>query len=349
MEGIVWVADARSFTFTFVSQRAEAMLGYATEDWLIPGFWVEHLHPDDKSWAPNYCASCTERLEPHEFEYRFIAKDGRVVWLKHIVTVVAEAGAPRWLRGLMIDITQNKQVEQQLTLLANTLEAGVNERTYELRRVSAQLTATEEREKRLLAEELHDKLSQLLAVIKIKLASMPGDAPQASIRQIADLVTQADQAVRSITLQLSPPILKNLGLAPTLEWLGEEMERLHGLKVQVDADECCMPLSATVQAVFYRSARELLHNVAKHAGAAEASLTSLCSNGHFVLVVSDAGRGFDPAEALAASSMSKGFGLRSIRERLVNIGGEFEVDSRPGHGTTVALSLPCIDAEREIE
>lgn len=113
-DGMVWEADAQTFCFTFISQKAERLLGFSTADWLQPGFWVDHLHPDDKTWAPEFCASCTGRLEPHDFEYRFIAKDGRTVWLRDLVTVVAENGQPRWLRGVMVDITAKKQTEVEL-------------------------------------------------------------------------------------------------------------------------------------------------------------------------------------------------------------------------------------------
>ena len=113
-DGIVWEADATTFSFTFISHKAELLLGYPAEAWYEPGFWVEHLHPEDKTWAPEYCASCTGRIEPHDFEYRFIAKDGRTVWLHDIVTVVAENNAPRWLRGIMIDITERKQADAAL-------------------------------------------------------------------------------------------------------------------------------------------------------------------------------------------------------------------------------------------
>lgn len=113
-DGIVWEADARTFTFTFISQKAERLLGFPVEDWLTPGFWVDQLHPDDRAWAPEFCASCTKRLEPHDFEYRFIARSGDTIWLRDIVTVVAEGGEPRWLRGIMIDVSEHKRSEQEL-------------------------------------------------------------------------------------------------------------------------------------------------------------------------------------------------------------------------------------------
>ncbi|EPG75288.1 PAS domain S-box protein [Leptospira fainei serovar Hurstbridge str. BUT 6] len=112
--GIVWEADAITFNFTFVSQQAERLLGYSVEDWKEPGFWADHIHPDDRERAVNYCVECTARLESHEFEYRFIAKDGRTVWLRDLVRVIAGDAKPKWLRGVMVDITERKIIEDKL-------------------------------------------------------------------------------------------------------------------------------------------------------------------------------------------------------------------------------------------
>ncbi len=113
-DGIVWEADAATFNFTFVSQKAERLLGYSVEDWYRPGFWIEHIHPDDKEFAVNYCVACTGKMQDHDFEYRFITKDGTSVWLRVIVTVYKQDGAPRYLRGIMVDITERKHAEEKL-------------------------------------------------------------------------------------------------------------------------------------------------------------------------------------------------------------------------------------------
>ncbi|RHX78064.1 PAS domain S-box protein [Leptospira yasudae] len=112
--GIVWEADAATFTFTFVSQQVVDMLGYQTEEWKQPGFWAEHLHPDDREWAVEFCISCTGRMEAHDFEYRFMKKDGSVVWLRDIVKVIVKNDQPKWLRGVMVDVTEKKQIEEKL-------------------------------------------------------------------------------------------------------------------------------------------------------------------------------------------------------------------------------------------
>jgi signal transduction histidine kinase len=198
----------------------------------------------------------------------------------------------------------------------------------------------EERERRNLALELHDNLGQLLAVIKIRLCSLDQTPQTGQVSALTNLIHQAETTVRGITQQLSPPVLHALGLAQGLEWLGEEIERVYGLRVHVDHEVCGVHPTPEVQAVLYRSVRELLINVAKHAAADEASLTFLCKHGTLSLVVSDAGCGFDAARVRAADP-EQGFGLRSIGERLRYLGGEIEIDSGPGSGTTVTLSMPC--------
>ncbi|MBM9500358.1 PAS domain-containing protein [Leptospira sp. 201903071] len=112
--GIVWEADATNFNFTFVSQQVVSMLGYSIEEWKEPGFWANHLHPDDRIWAVDFCISCTGKMEAHDFEYRFLKKDGSSVWLRDIVKVIVSDDRPKWLRGVMVDITELKRIEENL-------------------------------------------------------------------------------------------------------------------------------------------------------------------------------------------------------------------------------------------
>lgn len=115
VDGIVWEADARTFQFTFVSQQAERLLGYPVSQWLEePDFWSNHLHPDDRQAAVQFCLEATKACQNHDFEYRMIAQDGRVVWLRDIVTLVIENGVPVTLRGIMVDITHQKKAEESL-------------------------------------------------------------------------------------------------------------------------------------------------------------------------------------------------------------------------------------------
>ncbi len=126
IQGIVWECNAQSWLFTFVSPQAESILGYPVSHWLDqPEFWQRHTHPDDREWVPAYCATMAREQTKYAFEYRMIAADGRVVWLRDIVTVEKEGTEPRILRGIMVDITEARRAkaalaksEQQFRLLA---------------------------------------------------------------------------------------------------------------------------------------------------------------------------------------------------------------------------------------
>ena len=112
IEGIVWEADAQTFRFLFVSEQAQRVLGYPVERWLSePAFWKDHIHPDDREWAVNFCMAATAEKRDHDFEYRMLAADGRTVWLRDLVTVVAEGDRTTRLRGVMLDITERKRAE----------------------------------------------------------------------------------------------------------------------------------------------------------------------------------------------------------------------------------------------
>ncbi len=118
IEGIVWEADAQTFEFNFVSEQAERLLGYPVEQWLEPDFWAAHIHPDDRAATTEYCVTSTRQGRNHDFEYRMLAADGRVLWLRDIVTLLIEEGVPRLLRGIMVDITERKRAEEALSAAA---------------------------------------------------------------------------------------------------------------------------------------------------------------------------------------------------------------------------------------
>jgi PAS domain S-box-containing protein len=139
VDGIVWEADAATLTFTFVSPQAERVLGFPSSAWLNNTFWLAQLHPDDRDAALECCATATARGENHTFEYRMLGADGRIVWIRDIVTVVAEPGAPVRLRGIMLDVTaqkaieaENRRYQEQIETLNRELEQRVLQRTAEL-------------------------------------------------------------------------------------------------------------------------------------------------------------------------------------------------------------------------
>ena len=121
VEGVVWESDARTFKATYVSPRAERMLGYPLAQWTEePSFWIHHVHPDDRERVLAYNIECTREMRGHEFEYRMIAADGHEVWVHDVITVVVENGHPSKLRGIMVDITAQKMAELRIKKLNRT-------------------------------------------------------------------------------------------------------------------------------------------------------------------------------------------------------------------------------------
>ncbi|MBH8566020.1 PAS domain S-box protein [Nostoc sp. CENA67] len=110
---IPWVVDATIGNFTYVGPQTVEILGYPLTDWYAPNFWEEHMHPEDREWAVQYCQESALSLDNYEFEYRMLAADGRVVWLYDIVNVVRSEGKPQLLHGFMIDITDRKVSESE--------------------------------------------------------------------------------------------------------------------------------------------------------------------------------------------------------------------------------------------
>ncbi|WP_223269728.1 PAS domain S-box protein, partial [Nostoc sp. 'Peltigera membranacea cyanobiont' 213] len=123
---IPWELDLKTWRFTYVGPQAVSLLNYAIAEWYEENFWIDHLHPDDKEKSIGFCREATARCENYELEYRMLAADGRVVWLRDVVSVVEEAGTATMLRGFMFDITDLKQVEETLRLRERALAATSN-------------------------------------------------------------------------------------------------------------------------------------------------------------------------------------------------------------------------------
>ena len=113
-EAILWEYDVQSDRWTYVAPQVTRMLGYPPEAWADIQFWLDHLHPEDRTWARRYCLECTARGEPHTFEYRFLKKDGNMAWIRDVVSVEMQDGQPVKLRGFMLDITERKRMEEEI-------------------------------------------------------------------------------------------------------------------------------------------------------------------------------------------------------------------------------------------
>ncbi|HEX7008483.1 MAG TPA: PAS domain S-box protein [Phycisphaeraceae bacterium] len=247
---------------------------------------------------------------------------------------------------------QRQKTMEQLEQLNATLEQQVAERAAvaerraaQLRVLSSELIRAEQRERRRLARTLHDHLQQLLVAAKLRvglITSHPGANPELreSIRQIDDLLNQSIEASRSLTVELSPSILYDVGLRAALEWLARQMQQKHHLCVHVEARDEDEPPTEDLRVLLFLAAQELLFNVVKHAGVREAWVQLSRQNQHIQLVVEDHGKGFNTTDLNKQQPASSSFGLFSIQERTQLLQGQMEVESAPDRGTRVTLRVP---------
>jgi PAS domain S-box-containing protein len=344
LDAIFWEADVETFEFTYVSPRAEPLLGYPMERWLHePGFWVNILHPEDRDWVVESCTKATQEGRDNDFQYRAIAADGRVVWLRDMVYVEKdESGRPKLIRGVMLDITEQKQVEEAL-------------------RESA---AAKDRFLAMLAHELRNPLGAVSNALQV-MRTAPPDHPawarsfQVIERQVKhqaqllnDLLevsrlTRGKVELHRERLDLSRLVAETLedsragivgtGLAVSLE--------VPGRPVWVEGDPA--RLSQILS--------NLLHNAVKFSqpgGRVEVRLSE--EEGRAAVRVTDTGIGIEPAmlpqiwEAFSQADVSLdrtrgglGLGLALVKGLTELHGGGVLAESEgPGRGARFTITLP---------
>lgn len=247
---------------------------------------------------------------------------------------------------LFTDITKRKQAETSLQHLNATLEQAVETRTAQVQALAARLTIAEQEERRRISQILHDDLQQLLYGIQMRTMSIITDAAaeQAPLRQqqaedIYRWLGDAIQTTRQLTVDLSPPLLKNEGVADALGWLVTQMAKVNGLQVTLRVLAPCALPDEAMQVLIFQIVRELLLNVVKHAQTAHATVElNQGTAGACMIKVQDEGCGFDVA--ILETNPRRGFGLFSVQERLKLFGGRMEIVSVPGQGTLVTLIAP---------
>jgi signal transduction histidine kinase len=215
-----------------------------------------------------------------------------------------------------------------------------------LRAAASEATLAEERERRKLAIDLHDGIGQLLALANMKLGMLRGSAQahglEPQVREVEQLIVEANQRSGSLTFQLCPPVLYDVGLFEASQWLARDLERRYGMKVTIEGNGNHQPLDEATRISLFRSLREALINVAKHAETSEAKVHFSKRGSFLVIAVEDSGVGFSPGRN------ELGYGLFSISERMNHLGGRVEIESAPGEGTRVVLIAP-IGSKREQE
>lgn len=213
-----------------------------------------------------------------------------------------------------------------------------------LRSLSSELLLAEERQRRRIATDIHDRIGHALAVTSMKLRGLKEKASSPdtleAVHVITDLIDQLIRDTQTLTFSLSPPVLYDLGLEAATDWLAEETRNQHGLNVSFSSDLEDRYIDNTTRVLVFQAIRELLFNVVKHAGAGLARIRITCRGDELVTVIEDDGCGFEPADTVSRGAKKGGYGLFSIRERLTSLGGSLLVESAPGRGTKITMISP---------
>ncbi|MBP1747682.1 MAG: sensor histidine kinase [Deltaproteobacteria bacterium] len=310
------------------------MMGYASFDefYAVKSF--------RKSCEPTYLSrKIRDRLEREgrvrglEAKWK-IGGDGAVMYVKENARAIRDPeGKTLYYEGTVEDISETKQAEEKIDRYQR-----------QLRSLASELTLAEERERRRISNLLHDHIGQLHATAKMKLglieSAIEDKAVEKEINEIRDLIGQAIHYGRTLTFELSPPILYDLGLEAAVEWLTEQVEEQNAITREFESDGLPKPISDEIRVLLFTAVRELLVNVVKHSGAKHVKVTIRRIDNNISIHVADDGTGFNASKKSYHLAEARGYGLFSIRERLHSLGGHMDVRSQVGRGTRITLQAP---------
>jgi signal transduction histidine kinase len=265
------------------------------------------------------------------FESRHRRKDGTVFDVE--VSVQYRSADGGQFVAFLRDISERKEDQRLLS--------DYHDR---LRSMAMDLALGEEKERRRIAVGLHDQVGQALALACARMDLLAEAAESRGLSgqfgETLDSMRAALEATRTLTFELSPPVLYELGLGPAVAAMARELQQRHGIAFTVEGADECPTGPDNVAVLLYQSIREILINVVKHSKARTCRMVLLSEPHQFVVTVQDNGIGFDADSAFMNKAKQRSFGLFSIRERLRVLGGGMEVASHINHGSLVRMWVP---------
>jgi PAS domain S-box-containing protein len=333
VDGII-IADAKG-NIILVNDAVEKMLG-CSRDRLV-GMHTSEFGFEERDYQESGKELIRQLLSNGTVsgvERTWLKMDGKTLDIEMNIALLKDSrGDITGSVASIRDITERKQAEEKLI-----------HNQEQLRSLASQLTRVEEQERRNIASYLHDHLGQELFAMKLQLEqfkkSLPANHTIKTLESAIERTNQMMSDMRSMSYELSPPILYELGLEAALEWIIEEMRTIHPVTITFHDDGQAKPLDESTKVLLFQAVRELLHNVTRHAKAHNVEISVARDNAMVIIQVNDDGIGFEGSEADKSKEKTQGFGLYSIKERLRYSGGNLAVESALNRGARITLKAP---------
>jgi PAS domain S-box-containing protein len=313
------------------------ILGYPDREGLLQVKTLEtYIDPDDRK---QFRRLLEEQGFVHDFTVRLRRYDGKSIWVSINTTIVQDTDNQiTYYEGAMADISARKASEEQI------------------HKLSQQLLQAQEDERHMISRELHDTVAQDLSVAKMacdliyagRLNNRPAEAHR--VHEICEILQKTILGVRTMAYDLRPPVLEELGLVETIYRFCEDFTQMWGIPVDFQsAGLKNLKLDYAVQINLYRLMQEGLTNIRKHAAAGRVTLKLAAAFPNIFLRIIDNGRGFDVQARADVTGPEKRMGLRSMQERVTLLNGKMKLQSKPGQGTKVTITLPFVKEKNDVQ
>ena len=304
------------------------------------------VHPHDRERVEAAIRTALAKHADYDTEYRVCLRDGSLRWIAAYGRAqYGLADEPVRMLGVARDITQRRQAEEEIRRRDAQLVEELKERARteeQIQALSARLMNAQEEERSRLARELHDDLSQQIAALSMAVSNLRTGVPSelaevhCQSERIREKLADLGEGIRRMSHELHPAILQYSGLEAALRAYCREFAALAGIQVAFQSEGSFADVPPALALCAYRVTQEALQNVLKHAQTDKADVAVTRSGGTVKLIISDDGAGMD----LNAARFSGGLGLTSIRERARLVNGTVDIQSQPGGGTTLMLTMP---------
>jgi len=308
----------------------QKMLGYNKTE-LAQMVFTEFTHPDDaKASRDLFAELCEGKRDRYQLEKRYCRKGGQIVWGQLTESLVrSQNGKPQYAIGMVEDITERKRAAEAL------------------RQLSGRLLRSQDEERQRIARELHDTTAQSLAGLAMNLTLVKDSAPELSpkaracLSESLKLAKECSREIRTLSCLLHPPLLDEFGLGSALQWFVDGYTQRTGIRVDLEMPPQLRRLPGDVELALYRVVQEGLTNIHRHSGSKKARVCLKCRPDQVLLTIVDEGRGLPPGllEKGGRRGAKLGVGISGMRERIRQLGGQFEIVSG-SNGTTLNVKVP---------